>query len=256
MSKEQDSTYQDKEMNLLDHLDELRNRLIWTAVVFLVFLVLGFVFVTDIYNFFIRNLEFQLTVIGPGEIIWTYFMLASVVALAGTLPFLLLQVWLYVRPALTKKERKATLNYIPAVFLLFLGGLSFGFFVVHDLILNFLMSLGDEMFQTMFTAEKYFRFLLGVTLPIAILFEIPIVMMFLTSLGIVDPFKLRKFRKYAYLILVIVGATISPPDFFLQIVIAIPLFILYEVSILLSSRVYKRKKAKEKEWEEEMNKPS
>src|SRR5699024_4979426 len=116
------------------------------------------------------------------------------------------------------------------------------------LILPFLLSLNDNMFNEIFTVEKYFRFLLRMTVPFALLFEIPIITMFLTSLGILTPQFLRKVRKYAYFILLIVGALVTPPDVFLQLAVAIPLFILYEISIYLSAMVYRNKQKKHTEF--------
>ncbi|MRH42468.1 twin-arginine translocase subunit TatC [Aquibacillus halophilus] len=252
MSNEK-QTAEDNEMNFLDHFSELRKRLIWTAIIFLGFFILGFVYVKEIYAFFVRNLDFTLNVISPGEIIWLYFTMALLVAFTGTIPFLSLQAWLFVRPGLTAKERRVSLAYIPAVFLLFIGGLVFGYYVFVDFILPFLLSLNEGMFNEMFTVDKYFRFLMRVTLPFAILFEIPIVTMFLTSLGILTPPFLRKTRKYAYFILVVIGTMISPPDFVLQLIVAIPLIILYEISIILSSIVYRKK---QRNHEEFMNKES
>src|SRR5699024_3778424 len=142
-------------------------------------------------------------------------------------------------------------SYIPAVFLLFLGGLVFGYFMFVKLILPFLLSLNDGMFNEVFTVEKYFRFLLRVTLTFAILFELPIIIMFLTSLGIITPQFLRKMRKYAYFILLIVGALVTPPDVILQLVVAIPLFLLYEISIYLAVIVYRKKQKRHREYMEE-----
>ncbi|KGX91949.1 preprotein translocase subunit TatC [Pontibacillus halophilus JSM 076056 = DSM 19796] len=235
----------DEEMNVTEHLGELRNRLLWTFAIFVTFFIAGFIFVEEIYSYFVRELEFELTILGPAEIIWIFVLLASMVAITATLPFLCLQIWFFVKPALTDREKKVSLAYIPAIFLLFVGGLAFGYYVIQPLIFHFLLSLGEGLFETMFTVEKYFQFLIRVTLPFAVLFEIPILIMFLTSLGIVEPQFLRKVRKYAYFVLIIVGTMISPPDFILQLVVALPLIVLYEVSILLSSTVYRRKKAKE-----------
>lgn len=239
---------QEKDMNLTGHLSELRNRLIVTALIFVLLFIAGFVFVKDIYNFFVHDLSFDLNVTSPGDIIWIYFSMAGLIAVIGTLPVLCLQVWLFIKPGLTSNERKASLPYIPAVFLLFLAGLAFGYFIFIKLILPFLLSLNDGMFNELFTVDRYFKFLLRVTLPFALLFEIPIVAMFLTSLGIITPDFMKKTRKYAYLILVIVGAAVTPPDFILQIVVAIPLFILYEISIYLSAAIYRKKQRKHKEF--------
>ncbi|WP_163537773.1 twin-arginine translocase subunit TatC [Gracilibacillus sp. YIM 98692] len=234
----------DKEMGYLDHFAELRKRLLWTALVFVLFFALGIYFVEEIRNFFLNDIDITLNLISPEEIIWVIFTIAFTVAFAGTLPFLCLQLWLFVRPALTKREQRISLAYIPVIFILFLTGLLFGYFIFIKLILPFVLSLNDGMFDTMFTVENYFRFIFRVTLPFAIFFEIPVITMFLTSIGIVTPHFLHKTRKYAYFILIIIGTMISPPDFILQIVVAIPLIILYEISILLSNVVFKKKEEK------------
>lgn len=236
-----------KEMNLVGHLAELRNRLIVTAVFFILFFIIGFVFVNDIYAFFKKDIDFVLNMTSPGDIIWIYLTMAGLIAIIGTLPILSLQLWLFIKPGLTSSERKASLAYIPAIFLLFVIGLSFGYLIFIELILPFLLSLNDGMFNELFTVEKYFKFMFRITLPFAILFEIPIIIMFLTSLGIITPQFLRKTRKYAYFILLIVGALVTPPDIVLQIVVAIPLFLLYEISIYFSVIVYRKKQRKHKE---------
>ncbi|MGE7687435.1 twin-arginine translocase subunit TatC, partial [Peribacillus simplex] len=106
--------------------------------------------------------------------------------------------------------------------------------------------LSNDMFTTFFTTEKYFRFLLHMTLPFGFLFELPVVIMFLTSLGIINPYRLQKMRKYAYFILIVVSILITPPDFLSDILVIIPLLLLYESSISLSKFVYKRQqRAKE-----------
>jgi len=231
----------DKEMHVIDHLAELRNRLIFTAVFFVIFFVLGFIFVEEIYHFFQKDFSFDLHITSPGEIIWIYITIAGVTAIVGTLPILCVQLWLFVKPGLTKKERKVSLSYIPAVVLLFIIGLIFGYFMFVQLILPFLLSLNDGMFQQIFTVEGYFRFMFRIILPFAFLFEIPIMIMFLTSLGIVTPQLLKKMRKYAYFILLVVAALITPPDLFLHLLVVFPLFMLYEISIYLASFVYRRK---------------
>ncbi|MFC4404404.1 twin-arginine translocase subunit TatC [Gracilibacillus xinjiangensis] len=242
--KQEKSLSNDKEMGYLDHFAELRNRLIITTVIFILFFGLGLYFVNDIRDFFLNDIDITLNLLSPEEIIWVIFTIALIVAITGTLPFLCLQLWLFVRPGLTRHERRVSACYIPTVFLLFLAGLSFGYFIFVKLILPFVLSLNDGIFETLFSVENYFRFIFNVTLPFAIFFEVPIISMFLTSLGIVTPHFLSKTRKYAYFILIIIGTMISPPDFILQIVVAIPLIILYEISIMLSRMVYRKKEEK------------
>ena len=243
---------EDKELNIVDHLDELRTRLIVTLAAFIIFFVVGFIYVEEIYKFITKDLDVKLIVLGPSDIVWVYFMIAAVIATAGTIPVLATQVWLFVKPALKPIERKVSLSYIPALFLLFIVGLCFGYFVIFPTIMNFLIELSGEMMATNFTAEKYFRFILTTTIPFGVLFELPVVLMFLTSLGIVNPYVLQKIRKYAYFILILVAIVISPPDFMSDFIVAIPLIFLYEISVNLSKIVYKRKLKKQKKWEEEL----
>lgn len=244
---------EDQELNLIDHLDELRKRLILTVAAFLIFFIVGFIYVADIYHWFVRDLDVKLVVLGPSDIIWIYFMLASIIAIAGTIPVLALQIWLFVKPALRPIERKISLSYIPALFILFIVGLAFGYFVIFPTIMNFLVELSADMVVTNFTADKYFKFIMNTTLPFGFLFELPVVAMFLTSLGIINPYVLQKMRKYAYFVLVVIAVVISPPDIMSDTLVTIPLLFLYEISINMSKIVYKRKMKKEQEWEAEFS---
>src|SRR5690625_127922 len=239
---------EDKEMNVVEHLAELRNRLIVTAVFFVVFFFVGFIYVKDIFNFFASDIDIKLNITSSADTIWVYLTIAGISALILTIPVLSLQLWLFIRPALTPHERKVSLSYVPAVFLLFMFGLGFGYFMFVKLILPFLLSLNDGMFNELFTVDRYFSFLFRVTLPFALLFELPIIIMFLTSLGIVTPTFLQRTRKYAFFIILVLGALITPPDIILQLVVAIPLYLLYEISIYLSKVVYRRKQKKHLEF--------
>lgn len=240
----------DESMNILDHLDEVRKRIMIVLGVFIVFFIVVFIFVRDIYEWFTKDLEMTLTVLGPLDIILIYFTLAAVIALALTVPVLIFQIWLFVKPALTKHEQKVTIIYIPASFLLFAGGLAFGYFVVLPIVLGFLLDLGSGTFQTLFTADKYFQFVLRMTIPFSILFEMPLVVMFLTSIGIITPDGMRKNRKYAYFALIVVSVLISPPDFISDVLVIIPLLLLYEISINMSRIVYRRKKKEQQKFDE------
>jgi len=241
---------EDKELHLTDHLEELRKRLIITVIAFMIFFIVGFIYVEDIYKWFVRDLNVKLMVLGPSDIMWIYFTLATVVAIACTIPVLAIQIWAFVKPALMPKERKITLTYIPALFFLFILGLVFGYFVIFPMVLKFLVDMGGDMFVTNFTAERYFQFIMNMTLPFGVLFELPVVVMFLTSLGIINPFVLSKIRKYAYFVLIIIAVVITPPDFMSDFVVTLPLLFLYEVSINLSKIVYRKKLKKEAEWAE------
>jgi sec-independent protein translocase protein TatC len=235
---------QDKEQHVFEHLGELRRRIIMVAFAFLLFFIIGFIYVKDIYSWFVRDLDFKLTVLGPSDMIWIYMSLAGVLAIAGTIPVLAFEIWLFVRPALTERERRITLNYIPALFLLFIAGLCFGYFIIFPMVYNFLVDITDNMVTTTFTAENYFKFILHMTVPFGLLFELPVVVMFLTSIGIINPYVLTKIRKYAYFVLVVVAVVITPPEITSDILVSIPLLLLYEISISLSKIVYKKRQRK------------
>lgn len=229
------------EMNIVDHLSELRKRIIITLLAFIFSFVASFVFVKDIYQYLVKDLDDKLALLGPGDILWVYMMIAGTSAIAVTFPIAALQVWKFVQPALTKVEQKTTLAFIPALFLLFLVGISFGYFVLFPLVISFLEELAGSDFETYFTVEKYFTFMLHLTLPFGFLFEMPAVIMFLTKLGIVDPHKLAKARKYSYFGLIVLSVLITPPDFISDVLVIIPLLGLYEVSITVSKMVNRKK---------------
>jgi sec-independent protein translocase protein TatC len=234
----------DKELALVDHLGELRKRIIITLAAFVVLLIGAFIFVEDIYRWLVRDLDDQLAILGPGDILWIYFMIAGIFALTMVIPIAAYQVWRFVLPALSSKERKITLVYIPALFLLFLAGISFGYFVVYPIVLSFLTTLSAGQFEMFFTSEKYFRFMMNLTLPFGFLFEMPVILLFLTSLGILNPYRLVKARKISYFVLIVISVLITPPDFISDLLVMAPLILLYEISVTLSKFVYKRKKRK------------
>jgi sec-independent protein translocase protein TatC len=232
---------ENREMNLIDHLSEMRKRLIIILGSFIILLILSFIYVQDIYNWLLQDTSLKLAVLGPSDILWVYLLLSGVIAIAGTIPIAAHQIWLFVKPALSENERKVTLAYIPALFILFIIGISFGYFVIFPIVFDFLLSLSDEMFMTFFTADKYFRFMVHIILPFGFLFELPVIIMFLTSLGILNPYRLQKMRKVSYFILVVTAILITPPDFVSDVIVVIPLLFLYECSVLLSKVVFRKK---------------
>ncbi|WP_223588813.1 twin-arginine translocase subunit TatC [Neobacillus bataviensis] len=229
------------DMDLIGHFEELRKRLIFVLGTFILLFIVSFIYAQDLYHWLVKDLEVKLAILGPSDILWVYMILSSVAAIAGTIPMAAYQTWLFVRPALKEKERKITLAYIPALFLLFFTGVCFGYFVIFPMVFHFLLSMSEDMFMTFFTTEKYFKFLINMTLPFGFLFELPVVIMFLTSVGVLNPYRLQKIRKYAYFILVLIAIFITPPDFLSDILVVIPLIFLYECSVLLSKVVYRRK---------------
>ncbi|OLS41064.1 twin-arginine translocase subunit TatC [Bacillus sp. MRMR6] len=230
-----------RDLDLTGHLEELRKRLIFILGTFILFFILSFIYIQDLYNWLVQDLEVKLAILGPSDILWVYLLLSSVFAMSGTIPMVAYQVWRFVRPALKESERKATLAYIPALFLLFIIGICFGYFVIFPIVFKFLLSLSEDLFMTFFTTKKYFQFLLHMTLPFGFLFELPVVIMFLTTLGVLNPYRLQKMRKYSYFGLIVTAVLITPPDFLSDVLVIVPLIFLYECSVILSKVVYRRK---------------
>ena len=221
--------YGDK-ISTVDHLTELRKRLILSLVFFIVSFIVSLLWSADIYKFLTSNFNNKLIVLGPNDILWIYLTLAGICAFTFSIPFICYQILAFIKPALEEKEARALLAYIPAVFICFIVGLIFGFFLVTPAILNVLLSIGDDLFNTQLTAQNYLSFVINTTIPIAILFEFPVVVAFLT-----------RNRRYAYFILIVIAVVITPADFISDIVMSIPLILIYEISIVISKYIYNKR---------------
>lgn len=232
----------DKEQTIVEHLVEFRRRFIAVLVCFFLVFCVSFIFAGNLYQFLTAHFEQKLTVLGPNDILWIYVNLASITAFTVTLPFTVFQVWQFVKPALREGEAGAILAYIPASFVCFVLGLVFGFYFISPAILQVLLQLGDGLFETQLTAQNYLTFLLHTTVPIAVLFELPVIVAFLTSIGILTPRFLNHYRRYAYFILLVLAVVLTPADFISDLAMTVPLILLYEVSVLLSTLIYKRKR--------------
>jgi sec-independent protein translocase protein TatC len=230
----------------IEHLAELRKRLILIFIIFFISLLVSLVFVNQLLLWLTRDLEDKLQFLGPTDILWVYLTLASIFAIAVTIPFAGYQLWRFIAPGLQQHERRASLMYIPALAFLFILGIAFGYFVIYPMVLSFLTHLAGEQFELNYTADRYIRFILNMTLPFGLLFEMPVIVMFLTTLGILNPHRLAKMRKVAYFILTITAVMITPPDIVSDILVIVPLFFLYEMSLLLSRVVYRRKLSNER----------
>ena len=247
---------QEPEYTLVEHLAELRKRLIIVAATFIVTLILGFTLAPKLLTFIKTQptaAHVEWNVFGYTDGLMIYLSCALVLSLLITLPIALHQIWLFVKPGLSNEESKGTVIFIPVSFLLFLAGISFSYFLLFPLMLNFMSNINESIgaIET-YGMKQYFSFMFNLLIPVGIVFELPVVILFLTKLGIVTPNKLRKMRKIAYFILVVVGVSISPPDFVSDILIIIPLLLLFEISIWVSSLSVKRKLAKEKLREESL----
>lgn len=243
-------------MPLFDHLGELRKRIFWTLLVLLVGLCIGLYFAKPLYEFVITDGPMngvELHTFSLWDGISMYMKFAFLIALVLVLPFAFYQLWAFVKPALMPKEQRATLKYIPFALLMFLAGLSFSYFVIAPMAFEFTTKVSSSLglIET-YGVMQYISFLFNILIPISLLFELPLVIMFLTKLRIVNPIRLRKMRRIAYFVMIFIGTLITPPDVISDILVSIPLLILYEASIFLSASVYKKQLAAAEAWEKEI----
>ena len=230
------------EQTIIEHLSDFRKRLIVTIIFFIIAFLISLVFCSNIYKLLTASFNQKLVVLGPNDILSIYLMLAGICAFSLTLPFASYQIWAFVRPALEEREAKVVLSYVPATFILFITGLCFGFFFVTPALLNVLLSFGDDLFNIQLTANSYLTFIIHTSLPLGIIFELPVIVAFLTSLHILTPQYLIKNRRYGYFILLVLAVVLTPADFISDLTMAAPLILLYEASILVCKYIYNKRR--------------
>ncbi len=259
------------EMSFLDHLEELRWLLIRSTVAILVFAGASYFFIDFIYNdilFGPKNPQFityqffcdistyfgfqdsdicdakmpfiiQNTNMG-GQVSFMIWTCITVGFITG-FPYVLWEIWKFISPALYEKEKKHAILFIVVSSLLFFLGVLFGYFIITPLSVYFFgsFSASPEIVNE-FNLESYTGMIKTSVLASGLIFELPILIYFLTKLGLVTPESLRKYRKYTLIIVLILSAIITPPDVISQIIVAIPIMLLYEISILISGVVVKK----------------
>lgn len=182
-----------------------------------------------------------------------FSMFFTVVLIGGLIiafPYVFWEFWSFIKPALTKKELSRTRGVIFWVSLLFFLGVGFGYFVIAPYTVNFFANFQlDSSIENRWTISSYVDTLIPLILGTGLAFQLPLVMYFLAKIGVVTPGYLRKMRKYAIVVIIIIAAIITPPDVISQVIISIPLLLLYEISIFLTSRVVSEAEKKEsEEW--------
>lgn len=229
------------EPTFIEHLNDLRKQLIKSAIVFFLIFVLVFSTISIWFPHVTRG--HNLVILGPLEVVKFYMSISGAIAIGLALPFLCHFMWQFVRPGLNEKESRFLRFYSPVMLLLFVGGVAFGYFIVNPISYDFLTSLGAINFSIMVSAQEYASFLLLTTIPIGLLFELPMVAMFLATIGILTKEAMTKIRKWSYIALAITSGLVTPPDFISQLIVLIPMIGLYEVSIIIVRRVEVRQAA-------------
>jgi sec-independent protein translocase protein TatC len=233
----QDRSQRDKELSLMQHLGELRDRLVVASVAVVVTTAIAFFFAKDIILALEApaHLGKPLQIISPTEGFTTYMRVALFSGIALAMPVILYEIYAYVDPALRPKERKFILLMGPFVLALFVGGMAFCYFVLLPQAIGFLFTFGSDVFEAAPRASEYISFVTTFILGIGLVAEMPVVIFVLTRIGIVSRSWLAKRRGYVLILCFIIGAIITPtPDPFNQTLVSVPIYLLFELGLLLS----------------------
>ena len=265
------------EMSFLDHLEELRWLLVRSSAAVVIMGIVSYFFADFIFsdlifgptdpsfityrffceashyfgfadsicitelNFIIQNTQME----GQVNIfVWVCITAGFILAF----PYILWELWKFISPALYEKEKKNAKLFIFVASILFFLGVLFGYYVIVPMSVNFLATFSiSSVVKNQFSIDSYVSMVKTAVIACGLYFELPIIIYFLTKLGLVGPNFLRKYRKYALVVVLILSAIITPPDIASQVIVAIPILILYQVSIYISKVVIKNQKRKEKE---------
>jgi sec-independent protein translocase protein TatC len=263
-------TSEEKEMSFLDHLEELRWHIVRSVAAIMIFMIMAFWFAPWIFDnivFAPANASFPtfraLCKLGeylekpalcvesiPFKIQSRYvtgqfsmqFAAAFVIGLIVAFPYVFWEIWRFVRPGLYNNEKRSSRGAVFAVTFLFLLGIGFGYYVLCPMSMWFFATYTiSDVIVNEFDITSYVQTIIALVFGSGVLFQLPVVIFFLTRIGLVTPKFLRVYRKYAIIIILVLAAIITPPDPLSQIIIAVPLYLLYEISILISGMELRRK---------------
>ncbi len=224
---------EDRPRSVMDHLEELRNRIIFSLLLIIVCTALVYSFIPQIMDIITKPVG-KLYFMSPTEAFWVQIKLAFFIGIYCSLLFIFYNIWRFVELGLKKRERRFILPMTIFSFLLFTIGASFCYFLVIPIALKFLLSYGSQILVPLISVSKYISFVGCLIFAFGITFQLPLVMIFLARMGMVNNKSLRKFRRFAVLGSFIIGAALTPtPDMVNQSLLALPIIVLYELSIWL-----------------------
>lgn len=264
-----DQIPEEKEMSFLDHLEELRWHIIRSLIAIVIFTIAAFV---------AKSLVIDTVILGPSRTdFWTYRKLCELADLINTpalcideltfelvsrklssqfmthitvsfvvgliigFPYLFWEIWRFIKPGLHPKERRASRGATFSVSVLFIFGVLFGYFVISPISVRFFATYQiSESLQNLFDLSSYITTVTMIVLGSGLLFQLPVVVFFLTKAGLISSSLMKKYRKHAIIVILVLGAMITPPDPFSQVLIALPLMTLYQMSIFIARRIEKR----------------
>ena len=237
---------QNRQSTFLNHLEELRNRIIKCLIFFVAVSCLFYQYVESILQFLIKPVG-QLYFLSPSEAFEARIVLTIFGGFILSSPFIFFQLWQFLSAALTSQEKRFVTIFAPFSMVLFLLGCAFAYFVALPFSITFLLSFSTEFIKPMITVSRYIHFAGTLVLAFGFIFEFPLVMLFFIKMGIATPEFLIQQRRYAIVFIFIISAILTPPDCVSQLLMALPLLFLYELSIVMA-KWHVQSEAKKARW--------
>lgn len=231
--------------SFMSHLIELRDRLLRCVIALLLVFICLFPWARELYNFLAQPMLASLPAGGQliaTEVTAPFFVPVKVTMMAAfviALPYLLYQIWAFVAPGLYAHEKKLVMPLIVTSTLLFLCGMAFAYFLVFPVVFHFMVSVAPQGVAVMTDIGKYLDFVLTLFLAFGVTFEVPVAVVILVKMGMVSVAKLKEIRPYVVVGAFVIGAIFTPPDVVSQIMLAVPLWILYEIGIIVAQWLVK-----------------
>jgi len=254
LTQAHDGPEDDKPMPLLDHLLELRKRLIYALISFFAVFFITFYFAKPIFSFLIQPAlhdGYKMQVLDIFEFFFVTVKLSAFVSLIVGFPLIATQIWLFVAPGLYRQEKRAFLPFLIATPFMFYAGCAVMYYIVMPYVINFMLTqYAPEDVEKNLRASDYLERVLQLVFAFGFAFEMPVLLILLVRVGIATSEGLRSKRRYAIVICFVVSAVLAPPDVVSQIALAIPLLAFYEISILVGSWIEKKRDAEDKKAEE------
>jgi sec-independent protein translocase protein TatC len=235
----------DKELSLIQHIGELRDRMMIAAIALVGTTAISFVFTTDIIKILlIPTGQLRLVTLSPTENFTTYFQVALLSGIALAMPVILYEIYAYIDPALYPNERRFIRILGLPIIALFAAGMAFCYFVMLPRAMEFLLHFGEAVFENQLRASEYLSFATMFILGIGVMFEVPVIIYALVRVHVLDRAWLAKQRRYVVLLCFVVGALITPtPDPFNQALVALPMYLLFEAGLFFSKFAVSRRAA-------------
>ena len=237
----------DEKQPFMSHLEELRKRLINCAISVGLGFIICYLFKEELFKILMLPLKNQMPegdrVIFTNlpEMFFTYIKTAFVGGIVISSPFIFHQLWLFIAPGLYQHEKRYLIPFVLSSSLLFVSGTLFAYFVVFPFGFKFFLGFANDYIQALPSVKQYFSFSIKLLLAFGLIFQLPVVVFFISKMGLLGPDTLKKNRKYALLLIFVIAAILTPPDVITQFMMAGPLLILYEISIWVSAIASKGK---------------